>query len=391
MDVGSLEHETSTSSTEKFYTVGKKYRDKGSPNKEGDQFLRWINLPGSGMKNMGGVRWLKSKSKHRKNSDGIVLISSHLKTDSHNPWDDVVDHHLGLIRYWGDAKFDENKRIDDWIGNKNLRNAIDESNRQLHPFILHFTKHEKGWMTFNGLCVMKSLDLAWFQDKGRPVQNYRATLSILDCNHISTDWLTNWRTKDTIEERLEKAPQAWIDYIDGKQVKIMRAWSGRIKSKSDQVPEPSSIEEHAINQLMQMDPFDFEKLTVELINEVGSGIVRDLEKTKDRQDGGYDFVGTFVLPEPFQYEIPFKGEVKRHANAITPNHVSRLVARLDRGEYGVYITTSYFTKQAQEEVFELRYPVSLVYGNKLIEMIKATSNWTSSGISPKWIKSFEEE
>ena len=134
-----------------------------------------------------------------------------------------------------------------------------------------------------------------------------------------------------------------------------------------------------------------EKLTVELINEVGSGIVRDLEKTKDRQDGGYDFVGTFVLPEPFQYEIPFKGEVKRHANAITPNHVSRLVARLDRGEYGVYITTSYFTKQAQEEVFELRYPVSLVYGNKLIEMIKATSNWTSSGISPKWIKSFEEE
>ena len=131
-------HKNDTSNN--VYTVGKKYRDRGSPNKEDDQFLRWINLPGSGMKNMGGIRWLKTKSKQRKNSDGIVLVSSHLNTESHNPWDDIVDHHLGMIRYWGDAKFDETKRIDDWIGNKNLRRAIDESNRKHHPFILHFTK-----------------------------------------------------------------------------------------------------------------------------------------------------------------------------------------------------------------------------------------------------------
>lgn len=51
------------SKTGLVYTVGKKYRDKGSPNKEGDEFLRWINLPGSGMKNMGGVRWLKNEIK----------------------------------------------------------------------------------------------------------------------------------------------------------------------------------------------------------------------------------------------------------------------------------------------------------------------------------------
>ena len=41
------------SKTGLVYTVGKKYRDRGSPNKDGDQFLKWINLPGSGMKNMG--------------------------------------------------------------------------------------------------------------------------------------------------------------------------------------------------------------------------------------------------------------------------------------------------------------------------------------------------
>ena len=30
--------------------------------------------------------------------------------------------------------------------------------------------------------------------------------------------------------------------------------------------------------------------------------------------------------------------------------VSRLVARLQRGEYGIFVTTSYYTKAAQEEV-----------------------------------------
>ncbi len=37
-----------------FFEVGVEYRDTGSPNKSEDQFLRWINIPGSGMKNMGG-------------------------------------------------------------------------------------------------------------------------------------------------------------------------------------------------------------------------------------------------------------------------------------------------------------------------------------------------
>jgi len=376
------------SKTGLVYTVGKKYRDKGSPNKEGDEFLRWINLPGSGMKNMGGVRWLKTKSKSRQGSDGIVLVSSQLNTDSHNPWDDIVDHHLGLIKYWGDAKFDEKKRIDDWIGNKNLRQAIDESNRKRHPFILHFTKAESGWMTFNGLCVMKSLDLAWFQDEGRPVQNYRATLSILDCNHISVEWLENWRTKETMSDRLQNAPEAWVDYVNGRKISIMRAWSGKVKSTKEQLPSKGSVEEFALEQLLGMDPFDFERMTVQLIDDVGSGIIQDLEKTRDRQDGGYDFSGTFVLPEPFQYEIPFKGEIKRHRNSISPDHVSRLVARLGRGEYGIYITTSYFTKQAQSEVYEMRYPVSLVYANKLLAMFKQTSHWNDDGINQNWLNSF---
>ena len=374
-----------------FFEVGMEYRDRGSPNKPDDQFLRWINIPGSGMKNMGGIRWLKTKSKERKNSDGIVLVSSHLNVDSHNPWDDIVDFHLGTIRYWGDAKFHKNKRIDDFQGNINLRRAIDESSRTRHPFILHFSKIRSGWMRFNGLCVLNSLDLAWFQDEGRPVQNYRATLSILDCKRVSVDWITRWRTEEELRVRLEGAPKAWCDYVGGKKISVIRAWSGKILTTRDQIPSPGSSEEKALEQLHSMDPFAFEAMVVNLIGDVGAKIIRDLKKTRDRRDGGFDFSGTFILPEPFQYEINFKGEVKRHRNMISPNHVSRLVARLDRGEYGIFVTTSAFTKQAQEEVFEMRYPVSLVHSKKLISMIKSTRYWSDKGIDQNWLDSFEDQ
>ena len=41
------------------YRLGHDYRDTGSVNNPADQFLGWINLPGSGMRNMGGIRPLK--------------------------------------------------------------------------------------------------------------------------------------------------------------------------------------------------------------------------------------------------------------------------------------------------------------------------------------------
>jgi hypothetical protein len=63
-------------------------------------------------------------------------------------------------------------------------------------------------------------------------------------------------------------------------------------------------------------------------------------------------------------QINFKGQAKRYnrSSAVGPEDVSRLVARLQRGEYGVFITTSYYTKAAQEEIYEDNYPVRLFTG-----------------------------
>lgn len=110
---------------------------------------------------------------------------------------------------------------------------------------------------------------------------------------------------------------------------------------------------HILQQLSTLDPFDFEKVIVALFMEQ-IGIVHHVARTKSTGDGGFDFYGTFKLPEPLAYEIKFLGEVERYSSrtVVDPKSVSRLVARLSRKEFGIFVTTSYFSKQAQREVLE---------------------------------------
>ena len=51
------------------------------------------------------------------------------------------------------------------------------------------------------------------------------------------------------------------------------------------------------------------------------------------------------------------------------NHIARTVAKLKRGWLGVYVTTSYFSDPAQIEILEDKYPLLLINGKKLAELV----------------------
>ena len=70
-------------------------------------------------------------------------------------------------------------------------------------------------------------------------------------------------------------------------------------------------------------------------------------------------------------------------NGGTPGDVSRLVARLRRGEYGLFVTTSYYTRQAQEEVLADGYPVKLFAAVDLVRMMKELKLVTGNRIRPE--------
>lgn len=46
------------------------------------------------------------------------------------------------------------------------------------------------------------------------------------------------------------------------------------------------------------------------------------------------------------------------------------IARLLRGEYGIFVTTSYYTRQAQDEVLEDAYPVKIFSGAGLVRFFR---------------------
>lgn len=141
-----------------------------------------------------------------------------------------------------------------------------------------------------------------------------------------------------------------------------------------------------------MTPTGFEAAVVALFRELDE-VRHDITRTRPTGDGGFDFTGTFALPPPLRYEIEFLGEVKKfnRTTAVRPHHVSRLVARLGRGQYGVFVTTSYFTRQAQEEVLADRYPTRLVAGTDLINMMRELRVTRGDELSPSWLRAVQEE
>lgn len=377
------------------YRLGHDYRDAGSIRAGDDEFLSWINLPGSGMRNMGGIRPLKFRALDAPVTAAIILVTDERSAGStSNPWNDAVDIPRGRIVYWGDAKFDERRFVDDFRGNRALRDAYNQvldGRTDLTPPILHFSKRETGRLRFNGLCVLDRLELTWFEDAGRPVRNYRAHLTILDQELVEVDWLHS-RVNATERSALYGVgPAAWRRYQDGHTDRL-RVWAPRIRSLSDQLPAAGSADARLLARLLELAPTEFEVAVVSLFRKLET-VHHEVTRTRPTADGGFDFAGSFTLPRPVGYEVPFRGEVKRYARttAVGPKDVSRLVARLGRGEYGLFVTTSYFTKQAQEEVLEDRYPARLFTGSDLVGMMRELRITRGDELSSTWLRSVATE
>jgi hypothetical protein len=375
------------------YVLGKNYIDKAGNNHPDDQFLRWINITGSGMLNSPGIRPLSfiSDLKNFGLPAYLILVTHEKTSGSLNPWDDVIDLSNAEILYWGDAKNNETKALDDFKGNKTLRQIYDyilSGQKNLVPPILHFSKPAVGTVKFNGLCVLNKLEISWFDDHGSPIRNYHAHLTILDCEKVSIKWLHSRVKTDTPNQidSHEHCPEAWKSYKKGHK-KPIDIWASRIRAESEQLPPPDSVDAKILLSLLTLDSFAFEKVIVALFKEL-TDITHHISGTRATGDGGFDFFGTFIFPRPTRYEISFRGEVKRYARStsVDPKSVSRLVARLSRKEYGIFVTTSYFTKQAQREVLSDEYPIHLISGLDLVYMFKHLRLVSQGQIRQDWLE-----
>ena len=171
-------------------------------------------------------------------------------------------------------------------------------------------------------------------------------------------------------------------------VRKLDIWKKEIRTKDQQLPPEKSEDENILGELRQLSPEEFEAVTVSILKQL-KDITHSITGTRLVGDGGFDFYGHFQLPHPLYYDIKFLGEAKKYARttAVNPKDISRLVARLNRGQYGIFITTSYYTSNAQREVLEDGYPIKLFSGGDLIEIIKELRLIQNGQLDKTWISS----
>jgi HJR/Mrr/RecB family endonuclease len=375
-------------SGENHYRVAYTYTDRGNPHLTGDEFSGWLAIDGHTIGMTGGIRPRSFIHPIGTAMPAyVVLVTANIAGSYANPWHDIIDDRAGVVRYWGDAKYSERKKsCDEFVGNRCLRAIYDElliGERKTLPPILHFSRPSTGQIVFNGLCALETMELTWFEDRGRPIRNYRYGFSILDTEFVKLDWLRSRVVATSNQSLIDGAPDAWADYIRGR-TRRRQIWKARVLNQEAQLPKSGSPDDRILKQLLALSPMQFESVIVALLREMKS-IEHTITQTRYVNDNGFDFFGTFTMPLPVGYEIPVRGEVKRWRQGVGVGEVSRLVARLKRGEYGIFITTSYYTRQAQEEVIEDAYPVKLFAGIDLVRFLRELKLVAEDRLNEEWL------
>jgi restriction system protein len=124
-----------------------------------------------------------------------------------------------------------------------------------------------------------------------------------------------------------------------------------------------------LNKLKTMNPYKFEQFCRGLLKKMGIQI--DSEKgIKKSNDGGIDGFGYYVGDDFRTVKVAL--QCKRFNEGIVGSHsVDALMGSVAKNaaEYGIFITTSIFSKSAIDAAKSGNISVTLIDGNKLIDLI----------------------
>ncbi|MCY1075230.1 DUF3883 domain-containing protein [Archangium sp. miwbw1] len=334
---------------DEFFRPGHRYRDKGAPKDPEDQFMRWINLPSSGMANAPGIRPLRYLSR-RPFTDlpaFLILVTKKSSTGgSYNPWDDNFDPEHKTVTYWGDAKLHPEKHFTDFPGNRTLKklwDAVNEGRRDELPPILHFMKYESGWVTFTGLCELTELSQSHFEEKGQRVANYRCQLRILGPDQVPVAWLHSRRSAGSPEEALRGAPASWTAWVQGANT------SASVELEADSMEVPWAAEDiRSEGQGFSSDPRIRKAVELEAMRRAREHFQRaGFTRIEDvSRKESFDLHGKDVEREVF---IEVKGTQSGGARVLlTSSEVE--FARCNKSKMALYVLHSMQVREVEGEV-----------------------------------------
>jgi hypothetical protein len=353
-----------------------------------------------------GINTIRSvKTPAGQRAPAIIISSSPHKIGTEGtPWQDHFESDSGHIRFYGDNKKpgeDPSKRP----GNAALLRAFeahshhDPAVRRRATPLLFFKRvpregKPKGFVEFHGFGIVTSVELvSQFSERaGGTFSNYAFDFLVMTmtAEHETFDW--NWISARRDPSRSDSdclaiAPAAWKDWVANGEAAVSRVRRRvsklRIEAKERQLPPKGSPAAKALAEVYayyDKSKHDFEALA----SIVAQRVICPSEEgykfgglTKQSGDGGIDFVARYDVGSGFDGAFlgPARLVVLGQAKCERPdrnthgNAIARTVARLRRGWLGVYVTTSYFSKEAQREVIEDRYPILLINGRRVGEEV----------------------
>lgn len=217
--------------------------------------------------------------------------------------------------------------------------------------------------------------LAWartyLKNPGLVVNSRRGVWALTDLGWQASEDDTSTLISAWRAGNLEKALQKFIRQSDGVTGGINSANDPAIRT--DQTPQVGPVlddepdwKAELLDILLQIEPYDFEKLARRLLREEG---FVDADVTQRSRDGGIDGVGTFRI-SLISFRVFF--QCKRYRGSVRASDVRDFRgAMAGRGDKGLLITTGSFTSDAkQEAVRPGATPIELIDGDRLCDLLR---------------------
>ncbi|GAA4616584.1 restriction endonuclease [Actinoallomurus liliacearum] len=337
-------------------------------------------IPGVG--NQGGFRHCGSPTR------GTVRVSVLYTTGGELDWPDYLDLQTGTFTYFGDNRTPGRELHDTpRSGNLLLRDVFTAAHgstagrAKVPPFLL-FEKVGQGRdVRFRGmlapggpaLTADDELAAVWRAADGRRFQNYRARFTVLNEEKISRSWLTHVLVGG--DPLISGCPETWKAWVSNRTyTPLLAPATTTIRSRARQMPDDpqgAGILE-VIREHFRGREHGFEACAVALWRLLAPA-TGECDVTRPSRDGGRDAVGKYVIGPPAdRIAIDFALEAKCYAatNSVGVREVSRLISRLRHRNFGVFVTTSYFAQQVQEEVRDDGHPIALVCGRDITDVLR---------------------
>jgi hypothetical protein len=212
------------------------------------------------------------------------------------------------------------------------------------------------------LAATDDLVAIWKVRDASRFQNYRATFTVLDVPAVSRAWI------DDILAGLptsSNAPGAFIEWVDRGRYRPLEALRTiRWRSRDEQLPSSAEARQimAAVHGHFASRPTEFEKCAALLARWVAPATV-SIDVTRPWMDGGRDAVGQYRIgtgADAINVEFALEAKCFALEHGVGVRATSRLISRLRYRQFGMFVTTSFLSQQAYQEIRQDGHPIIVI-------------------------------